>query len=80
MILTRTIERDEALFSAEVTRTAVCSVAWLRSFGPHLPKHLVESLQRQIAGSAWMMSITLVDSGEVTGQRLSLIPEDPLAP
>ena len=54
-------------------------VGKIKTFGPFGPKYEVGEVLRSVGDNDWMVSITLVESGEVTEYRLSRLLDDPEA-
>ena len=49
----------------------------IKSFGAFGPKYEICRMLRQLADGDWMVSIKMVDSGEMTEYRLSRMTGDP---
>jgi hypothetical protein len=54
-------------------------VGTFKTFGEYGPPYQVGEALRPVGDGDWMVSITLIESGEVTEYRLSHLLEDPNA-
>jgi hypothetical protein len=54
-------------------------VGEIKTFGPAGPRYEVLKPLKQLAGGEWLVSICLIESGEVTEYHLSDILADPEA-